>query len=106
MRYVDDVLAIFNSSTHIQLFLNVLNNQHLNLRFTCEKASGISLPFLDVEKTIGDREFDVSCTVFQLLPMYFNGNTYSGNGIAPLSWKRGLITCLLHRAYLYSLNES
>ena len=35
VRYVDDVFAIFNSSTEVQLFLNVLNNQHPNLGFTC-----------------------------------------------------------------------
>ena len=38
VRYVDDVFAIFNSSTEVQLFLNVLKNQHLNFRFTCEEA--------------------------------------------------------------------
>ena len=32
--YVDDVLAIFNSSADAQLLLNVLHNQHPNLRFT------------------------------------------------------------------------
>ena len=40
VRFVDDVFAIFNSSTNVQLFLNVLNNQHLNLRFTCKGGLG------------------------------------------------------------------
>ena len=39
VRYVDDVFAIFNFSTKVQLFLNALNSQHPNLRFTCEEAS-------------------------------------------------------------------
>ena len=39
-RYVDDVFAIFDSSTEVQLFLDVLNKQHPNLAFTCEEASG------------------------------------------------------------------
>ena len=72
------------------------NNQHPNLRFTCEKAQGPSLPFLDVEVTISDEEFDI-CLSSVLL--YFNS-------IVPLSRKRGLITCLLHRAYSYSSNDS
>ena len=29
VRYVDDVFAIFNSAIEIQMFLEVLNNQHL-----------------------------------------------------------------------------
>ena len=33
VRYVNDLFAIFNSSTKVQLFLNVLNNQHPNLSF-------------------------------------------------------------------------
>ena len=34
VRYVDDVFAIFNSATEVQMFLEVLNNQHPNLQFT------------------------------------------------------------------------
>ena len=59
VRYVDDVFAIFNSSSDVQLFLNVLLNLHLNLRFTCEEASGLSLPFLEVKLTICDEEFNI-----------------------------------------------
>ena len=60
VRYVDDVFAIFDSLTEVQLFLNVLNNQHSNLRFTYEEALGPSLPFLDVKLTICDGEFNIS----------------------------------------------
>ena len=38
----------------------MLNSQHSNLCFTCEEASGPSLPFLDAELTICDGEFNVS----------------------------------------------
>ena len=102
IRYVDDVLAIFNSTTEVQFFLNVLNNQHSILRFTCEEASGPSLPFLDVEQASCDGEFNISVyrkPTFTGVLLYFNS-------IAPLSWKRGLINCLLHRAHLYSSNDS
>ena len=98
MRYLDDV---FNSSTDVQLFLNVLDNQHLNLCFTCEKASSSSLPFFDVELTICNREFNVS--VYR--KPAFTGVLLHFNSIAPLSWKQGLITCLLHCAYLYSSSD-
>ena len=41
------------------------------------------------------------CTAIQLLPVYY----YIFINIAPLSWKLGVITCLLYRAYLYSSNH-
>ena len=102
VRYVDDVFAIFNSAIEVQMFLEVLNNQHPNLRFTCEQASRPSLPFLDVQLTIWDREFNI-CVYRKPT---FTGVLLHFNSIAPLSWKRGLINCLLHRAYLYSSNDS
>ena len=98
VRYVDVVFAIFDSSIKVQLFLNVLNKQHPNLRFTCEEASGPSLPFLDVELTICDGEFNI-CVYRKPT---FIGVLLHCNSIAPLSWKRDLINCLLYRAYLYS----
>ena len=91
VRYVDDVFAIFNSSADVQVFLNVLNNQHPNFRFTCEEASGPSLPFLDIEVTICDWEFDVS--VYR--KPTFTGALLHFKSIAPLCWKRSLIACLL-----------
>ena len=87
VRYVDDVFAIFNSSTEVQLFLNVFNNQHPNLCFTCEEASGFSLPFLEVELTICDGEFNIN--VYS--KPTFTGVLLHFNSITSLSWKRGLI---------------
>ena len=55
-----NVFAIFNLSTNFQLLLNVLNNHHPNLRFTCEEVSDLSLPFFDVELTICDGKFNVN----------------------------------------------
>ena len=90
MRYVDDVFAIFNSSTDVQLLVNVLNNQHPNLRFTCEEASGPSLPFLDVKITICNEEFNISVYRNQLLPVHSYISTaqhlYPGNGALLLSY--------------------
>ena len=80
----------------------MLNNQHPNLRFTREEASGPSLPFLDVELTICDGEFNINVyckPTFTAVLLHFNS-------IAPLSWKRGLINCLIHCAYLFSSNDS
>ena len=102
IRYVDDVLAIFNSTTEVQFFLNVLNNQHPILRFTCEEASGPSLPLLNVELASCNGEFNINA---------YGKPTFTGvllhfNSIAPLPWRGGLINCSIHRAHLYSSNDS
>ena len=81
VRYVDDVFAIFSSSIEVLLFLNVFNNQHPNLGFTCEEASGPSLPFFDVELTICDGEFNIG--IYR--KPAFAGVLLHFNSIAPLS---------------------
>ena len=73
-----------------------------NLRFTCEEAPGISLPFLDVEVTIRDRKFNIRMHHKRT----FTGVLLHCNSIASLTCKRGLITCLLHNAYSYSSKDS
>ena len=80
----------------------MLNNQLPNLRFTCEEASSPPLPFFDVELTICDAEFNVR--VYR--KPTFTGVLSHFNSIAPFSWKRDIITWFLHRAYLYSSNDS
>ena len=77
---MEDVFAIFSSSADAQLFLNLLNNQHHNLRFAFEEASGPSLPLFVIEVAICDEEFDISVNcklTFNCVPLHFNS-------IAPL----------------------
>ena len=52
-RYVDDIFAMFDKQDAILEFLNLLNSQHPNLKFTKEQ-SVTSLPFLDVKVTINN----------------------------------------------------
>ena len=47
-RYVDDCFILFKDRTHADLFLNFLNNKHRCIKFTMEKETNGSLPFLDV----------------------------------------------------------
>ena len=47
-RYIDDTFCIFSSETDAcELFFN-FNNLHPSLRFSLEKQSNSTLPFLDV----------------------------------------------------------
>ena len=56
-RYVDDTFAVFNNEEDCNTFLTHLNSLHPSLRFTYEKESNHSLPFLDVLVERHDSEF-------------------------------------------------
>ena len=47
-RYVDDIFALFRSRDHFEKFTNCLNSKHKNNKFTYQKESNNSLPFLDI----------------------------------------------------------
>ena len=50
LRYIDDVYAVFDCDDDCLKFLEVLNSQHKDIRFTIEKATKFStLNFLDVQ---------------------------------------------------------
>ena len=93
VRYVDDVFAIFNCKSKRDQFFDILNKQHNNLRFTMEEADG-TLPFLDVEIDI--RQESVATWVYR--KSTYTSVLLNFHAIAPLKWKRALISCLLHRA--------
>ena len=56
VRYVDDIFCVFNADFHS--FLAKLNSLHPNLRFTYELWSDGRLPFLDVEISITNGNFE------------------------------------------------
>ena len=93
-RYIDDIYCIFDSSQDYRAFHEIINSLHPNLRFTVETTEG-SLPFLDVEIQLKDDHVET---------WIYRKSTHTGvvlnfEAIAPVKWKRGLILCLLHRAY-------
>ena len=47
-RYVDDTFLIFNDRDDCELFLEFINLEHKNIRFTLEVENDNCLPFLDV----------------------------------------------------------
>ena len=46
-RYVDDTFILFSDPSYIPTFLNHLNSQHPNIKFTCENEAENQLNFLD-----------------------------------------------------------
>ena len=60
MRYLDDIFAVFEKDVRFQPFLDQINGQHPNIKFTIEERVDNVLSFLDTEiRIIGD-EFE-SC---------------------------------------------
>ena len=89
-----------NLNSHIPLFLNYLNSQHPNIKFTCENESENQLNFLDVTVHRKDNKFETS--VYREPSFTVLGLRY--DSFVPKSNKINLISCLIHRAYENSSN--
>ena len=57
LRYVGDVYAVFQCKSPCSKFLNRLNSQRNDIKFTVEKATDTS-KFLDVEIKMTDTDYD------------------------------------------------
>ena len=95
-RYVDDTFCLFNIEHEALLFLQYLNSQHENIRFTMGKEFNRTLAFLDV--CINNK--DPSC----LITSVYHKKTFTGLltnffSFTSFSYKLGLIRTLLDRAY-------
>ncbi|XP_065642299.1 uncharacterized protein LOC136073930 [Hydra vulgaris] len=93
-RYVDDIIAIFNSEFEAQEFFKHLNKQHKNLRFTKEKEKTTKFHFFDV---LTNKSNSLSTSVYHkktitgLLQIFFS--------FVPSCYKTGLLRCLIDRTY-------
>ena len=100
-RYVDDVFCLFDSSSqNHEIFLDFLNKQHTNIRFTFEVGPS-SLPFLDVSVQLDS----LRCPIFTV----FRKETYTGlllnyRAFCPFAWKKALIMGFLKRAFTVCSN--
>ena len=56
-RYVDNIFAVFGNSNHCTKFLDLLNSQHNNIKFTVEFFSD-TISFLDVEIRLTETGID------------------------------------------------
>ena len=93
---MDDIFCIFDTNSNVERFFEFLNSQHQNLKFTIEREYNQTLSFLDVEINQKDDKFQTS--IFR--KKTFTGLLLNFSAICPIQWKKGLITCLLHRAYI------
>ena len=94
-RYVDDIFCLFEHKEQVQEFLEYINNQHPNIKFTCEEEENNKLPFLDVSISKAEgRNFDTTT---------YRKSTYTGlltnfTSFTSIQYKVGLIKTLIDRA--------
>ena len=95
-RYVDDIFLVFSSSADVSQFFQWINAQHPQIRFTLEEEQDDKISFLDV---LVSRQTDG-----KLLTSVFRKPTFSGlylrwDSFVPKMFKRGLVYCLVSRAW-------
>ena len=94
-RYLDDTFLLFENADQVDKFLQYLNAQHPNIKFTKEMEREGSLSFLDILITKDDNKFVTSV---------FRKKTFTGLGMhflsfEPLIYKINAIRTLIYRAY-------
>ena len=99
LRYVDDIFAVFPSDTDFMKFLDILNSQHKNLKFTFELGNS-TLAFLDTNISIVNADFE--SWVYR---KETNTNVIlNESAVCPIQWKSGLVNCFLNRAWTICSN--
>lgn len=99
-RYVDDTFTCFSDPSHSESFLEYLNGNHPNIKFTKETAVDNSIPFLDLNVSFCNGKFNTGIyrkPTFTGLGSNFHGFIFS-------KFKLNSIKTLLHRAYHLSSN--
>ena len=91
---VDDIFALFRSPDHLEKFTNYLNSKH-NIKFTYEKESNNSLPFLDILISRSENGFKTSVYHKPTFSgVYSNFNSFIYN-----EYKIGLVFTMLFRTF-------
>ena len=95
-RYVDDVFCLFNNENDANEFLDYLNKQHPNIKFTAEPELNGVLPFLDISIEKGNGGgFETS--VYHK-PSY-TGLLLNYLSFTPNLYKKSLVNTLINRTY-------
>ena len=89
-----DIFCLFENEHQAQTFLDFLNIQHPNLKFTIAKEHMKQLPFLDVLNTRSDR---LTTSVYR--KSTFTGLLQNYNSFVPFTYKKGLIKTLIDRTF-------
>ena len=95
VRCIDDAFAVSDDVNTCSSFLNILNSQHDNTKFTIEKSTN-TLQFLEVDIKVNKNTVDT--WVWKKLTN--TGLFLNFAAMCPIKWKSNLVFCMLHRAKL------
>ena len=101
-RYVDDIFVLIRSSEHIVKLAEYFSGRHPNIKFTYELENNNTLPFLDVNVYRDASQFSTSVH----RKMTFSGVYTHFRSFMPETYKRGLVSTLLYRAYMINSSFS
>ena len=95
-RYVDDIFILVRSKEHVAKLAQYFSSKHKNIRFTYELENNNTLPFLDVTVFRDASKFSSSV---------HRKDTFSGvytnyRSFMPETYKKGLVSTLLYRAFM------
>ena len=104
-RYVDDTFLVFENQADMEVFFQWINQQHSQIKFTCEKEENGTLNFLDV---LTQRTTHGSlCTSIYRKPTFLGLWDSVGqrwDSFVPKTFKKGLVNGLLCRAWRLCFN--
>ena len=93
--YVADIFCMFRNQNDAENFFEFLKCRHKNIKFTIEKASNKFLSFLDILiKNEGNRFSTSVYTKKTSIRLFTQFHSFT-----PMSYKIGLIKCLIQRAF-------
>ena len=90
---------MFENESQVNKFHHYLDSRHPNIRFSKENENNSSISFLDI---LIERNDGFSTSVYR--KPTFSGLYLNFRAFAPLTYKKGLISCLLYRAYMICSN--
>ena len=94
-RFVDDTFILFREQSHSNKFLDYLNNQHQNIKFTMETETNKQIPFLDMN--IVQEDGKISTSIYR--KPTFSGLGMSFFSFCAFNFKVNNIKTMLFRAY-------
>ena len=102
LRYVDDIIAVFNSQDHAIKFLNDMNAVNKCIKFTIESNNDNVIDFLDMRVSLQNNSL---VTNWILKPT--NTGLYTPKiAYSPNSYKKNAIKALYHRAQTLTCSDS
>ena len=94
---MDDTFLLFEDPSHVDQFLDFLNNKHINIKFTKELESEGQLSFLDVQVIKNTSTGLLETSVYR--KKTFTGLSLNFFSCEPLKYKINAIKTLVYRSF-------